>query len=221
MVIFLFLLLFVVGVGALFFFWNRFHRFRFVQEIAREHKKRSWLVAFLPVSLLILLFFIKTVMATIISLHLLAFWIFCDFGAWLIKKFRSMKFAKSEKEVQTEDFAERVQNQSSAVETKKSRVRKSDFAENSPVSEKNKESSNGIYVPGILAIFITAVYLCIGWYYGHHVFEMHYSLETEKNLGRERLRIVQISDSHIGSTSIPVSLTGRYLFGRHASQSMV
>lgn len=157
MVLILFLLLFVIGVGSIFYFWNRFHRFYVMQKMAGEHKKLSWLVAFLPVSVLVLLFFLKTVIATIISLHLLAFWLFFDFAAWLIKKTGFWK----------------------------------------------KIESNGIpkiYVPGILAILTTTVYLCIGWYYGHHVYETHYTLETEKNLGREKLRIVQISDSHIGST---------------------
>lgn len=107
MVIFLFLLLFVVGVGALFFFWNRFHRFHFIQEIAKEHKKLSWLVAFLPVSLLILLFFVKTVIATIISLHLLAFWLLCDFGAWLIKKIRGRRFTEPEENGQTAVLTEK------------------------------------------------------------------------------------------------------------------
>ncbi|MBR1743151.1 MAG: metallophosphoesterase [Lachnospiraceae bacterium] len=150
MIIIAFLALFLVGVGALFYFWNRFHKFHFVQEIAKEHKKRSWLVAAVPVLILVLLFFLKTVIAVIISLHLLVFWILCDFIAWLIKRF-----------------------------AKKS-------------SEK--------YFAGIAAILITTVYLCIGWYYGHHVFETHYSVESNKDLGMERLRIVQISDSHLGCT---------------------
>lgn len=174
MVIILFLLLFMIAVGALFFFWNRFHRFRFIQEMAQEHKKRSWLVAFLPVSVLVLLFFLKPVYAAIISLHLLVFWIFCDFAAWAVKKAGGRKLFVKVRQEQTKKTAGEM------PETTK--------------------ASQEIYFSGIFALLITAVYLGIGWYYGHHVFETHYALFTEKSLGRDSLRIVQVSDAHIGST---------------------
>lgn len=53
---------------------------------------------------------------------------------------------------------------------------------------------------GATAIVITTIYLAIGWYYGHHVFETSYSFETKKELGAASLRIVQIADSHLGVT---------------------
>ncbi len=57
-----------------------------------------------------------------------------------------------------------------------------------------------IYWQGALAMFITAVYLCIGWYYAHNVWQTNYNLKTTKDLGMDSLRIVQISDSHLGAT---------------------
>lgn len=56
------------------------------------------------------------------------------------------------------------------------------------------------YLPGALAVAVTFLYLAAGWYLCHHVAVTRYQLETEKNLGRESLRIVQISDSHLGFT---------------------
>lgn len=54
-------------------------------------------------------------------------------------------------------------------------------------------------VEGAAALLITAVYLSIGWYMGHHVFETDYRFETGKDLKRD-YRIVEIADSHFGIT---------------------
>ena len=56
------------------------------------------------------------------------------------------------------------------------------------------------YWPGGAAVFLTAAYLGFGWYSAHHVSETHYELTTEKDIGMDTLRIVQLSDSHIGNT---------------------
>ena len=53
---------------------------------------------------------------------------------------------------------------------------------------------------GIVAIAITAAYLGVGWFMAHHVFQTHYALTTDKDLGGRRLRIVEIADSHLGIT---------------------
>lgn len=52
---------------------------------------------------------------------------------------------------------------------------------------------------GIAAIVVTTVYLGIGTYMAFHIFETHYALNTEKDLGKD-LRIVEIADSHLGIT---------------------
>jgi predicted MPP superfamily phosphohydrolase len=56
------------------------------------------------------------------------------------------------------------------------------------------------YYAGILAAAVTFVYLAAGWYLAHHVVETDYALTTQKDLGGTRLRIAQISDSHLGTT---------------------
>ena len=49
-------------------------------------------------------------------------------------------------------------------------------------------------------ILFTAVYLGIGWYLAHHVFRTDYSFTTEKSLGQDSLRVVEIADLHLGIT---------------------
>ena len=56
------------------------------------------------------------------------------------------------------------------------------------------------YVTGIMAISITLIYLCIGAYLDYHVFETNYKIETNKELGQDNFKIIQISDSHVGAT---------------------
>lgn len=51
----------------------------------------------------------------------------------------------------------------------------------------------------IIASSITIIYLGIGAYLDFHIFETKYEIETTKDIGK-RLRIIQISDSHIGTT---------------------
>ncbi|MGN0614023.1 MAG: metallophosphoesterase [Porcipelethomonas sp.] len=50
---------------------------------------------------------------------------------------------------------------------------------------------------GAAAVLITAVYLSYGWYSAHKVDVTNYTISTDKNVGD--LRIVQISDSHMGA----------------------
>lgn len=55
------------------------------------------------------------------------------------------------------------------------------------------------WLRGTLAILLAAVYLSIGWYNAHHVTETHYTVESAKPVSEE-LRIVLISDAHLGIT---------------------
>ena len=50
-----------------------------------------------------------------------------------------------------------------------------------------------------LAIAVTVIYLTIGWVMAHSVAITRYSIKTDKNIGGS-LRIVGISDSHLGIT---------------------
>lgn len=54
------------------------------------------------------------------------------------------------------------------------------------------------YYAGFFAIGITVVYLTVGWYMAHHVWRTDYTLISDKDV--DNLRIVQIADSHVGTT---------------------
>lgn len=54
------------------------------------------------------------------------------------------------------------------------------------------------YWPGILTIVFTFVYLTIGYYYAHHVYQTNYEIRSDKIA--ENIKIIQFSDSHLGTT---------------------
>ncbi len=56
------------------------------------------------------------------------------------------------------------------------------------------------FAEDITAVSIVVIYLGIGWFLGHHVFQTNYTFETQKDLGQENLRVVQITDSHLSVT---------------------
>lgn len=51
-----------------------------------------------------------------------------------------------------------------------------------------------------VAVGMTVIYLAIGWVMAHHVFETHYTLETDKTLPGGSLRVALIADAHLGAT---------------------
>lgn len=53
---------------------------------------------------------------------------------------------------------------------------------------------------GALAIIFTFIYLGIGAYFAYHIYETKYEIITQKELGQDNFRIIQISDSHVGTT---------------------
>lgn len=54
------------------------------------------------------------------------------------------------------------------------------------------------YYAGGLAIVFTFAYMTMGWYYAHHVYRTDLLVESSK--GVQKLRIAQITDSHVGAT---------------------
>ncbi len=52
----------------------------------------------------------------------------------------------------------------------------------------------------LIGIITTIIYLSIGAYLDYHVFETKYEVFTHKELGSNKFRIIQISDSHVGTT---------------------
>lgn len=57
-----------------------------------------------------------------------------------------------------------------------------------------------LYLEGIVALIITALYLTTAWIIARNVVPTHYTVETNKLPTGENFRVVMFSDSHLGTT---------------------
>lgn len=55
-------------------------------------------------------------------------------------------------------------------------------------------------VEGALAIAFTFCYLLTGWKFAHTVYRTQYDIQSAKEIGQDKLRIVAFADSHLGIT---------------------
>lgn len=63
-----------------------------------------------------------------------------------------------------------------------------------------KKKGKGSACVWVAASAACLIWLSVGWAAAHHVRRTDYSLTSTKAIGQERLRIAQISDTHIGTT---------------------
>lgn len=56
------------------------------------------------------------------------------------------------------------------------------------------------FTKGVIVLLFNLVYFVYGYYAAHHVVQTNYVIETTKDIGIEKFRIAQISDSHVGAT---------------------
>lgn len=54
------------------------------------------------------------------------------------------------------------------------------------------------YYAGIITVVFTIIYLSVGWYQAHHVWQTDYTIKTDKKVGN--IKVALISDSHTGTT---------------------
>lgn len=54
------------------------------------------------------------------------------------------------------------------------------------------------YYAGIAALMLSILYLSLGWYQAHHVWQKNYTVKTEKNIGN--FRLAYMADAHVGTT---------------------
>ncbi len=143
------LMLAVFASGLVYTSFRAAH-FAAVQRIARG---RKWLARMLCLGFFVLLSAILWVVwnmmnVAVCMIHLVLFWLLCDFAAFFIAKIRKKPWRR--------------------------------------------------YWAGAVAIALCTLWLIGGWIAAHHVWTTTYTFETGK-LDRD-IRIVQISDSHIGAT---------------------
>ena len=68
------------------------------------------------------------------------------------------------------------------------------------IIKKKTELKNGYEITFLSCFIFTILYLIWGYYLAHHVVLTHYDISANKDLGIDNLRIVQVTDSHIGAT---------------------
>ena len=124
--------------------------FEFIKRVSNGRRSLARLLCFVAFSAITAILWLcwDMINAMVCIVHLVLFWLICDFTSMLILKIRGKK-----------------------AET---------------------------YRAGYAALILCMVYLLAGWINIHHVQAIHYELETEK-LERD-LRIVQITDAHMGAT---------------------
>lgn len=150
MFVILFIILWILVIAGMIYLIARFRRFGFIQKAAKKSRVLSWILSFIPLAAIAAVGVFNVFTATVIALHLIAFWIICDITAFAIRKISGKK------------------------------------------RDRNCE--------GAAALLLTAAYFCYGWYSAHHIYETDYSFTTAKDIGTDSLRIVQITDSHLGVT---------------------
>lgn len=82
-----FLLMGALTIGAVIYLVSRFRRF-LPENVIKERKVVSWILAVAPVALIGLVFYVGFNITTmmVVILHMILIWLLCDFVAFLIKK---------------------------------------------------------------------------------------------------------------------------------------
>ena len=177
------------AVASLFYLVSRFKKFLFIRKLAGEKKGLLKLFSWLMLLPLVVYGVFDTVNAIIVLLHLAVFWLIADGIAAAVRAFRRKRRKRLKIDLPYEE--ERTTDSDEAA---------GDI--DGKVADKSNEASGRMkpYWLGLTVLVITAVYLGIGWYNAHHVSITKYKVNTEKEIGAEKLRIVQITDSHVGTT---------------------
>ena len=142
-------LLAVFALGILYLSF-RFAHFRFIRKLTGSRRWLSRLLSFFALAALTaLLSCIWNMMnAVVVLIHLVAFFLICDFVSFIVSKTRKQKPER--------------------------------------------------YYSGAIAVALCVLYLGWGWYNAHHVSRTDYAFASAEIT--DEVRIVQITDSHIGAT---------------------
>ena len=172
--------LFILGaIAGLIYLATRFRRFIPSEKREKLGKWKSMGIGFIPVCALIVYCIFDLVNGVVVTVNVFSIWMICDFLGWLIHKVFDGKVTE------VADKSEIKEGQPDTSDVKEQAI---------------SASADRVYIAGIIAVVFSVIYLGSGWYLAHHVVETDYTVTTTKNLGMDRLRIAQISDSHVGAT---------------------
>ncbi|SEF93767.1 hypothetical protein SAMN04487934_10593 [Eubacterium ruminantium] len=180
-------ILFIVlalAVASVIYLMSRIKKFYIVRRLAGDSRAKRWILSFIPILGFVIYGIFDVVNAIIVMLHYAVFWLVFDIAAAVVRRVRGEKKSNIQSETASEDETQQTDGK------KIDKLQQADGENDAP----------HIYRLGIAVIITTTVYLIIGFFLAYHVYETDYTLHTEKNLGIEKLRVVQIADSHIGTT---------------------
>ena len=218
----------LVALLASIYLWTRFRKFVIVQRLSGGNKWLAALLSALPVIVLIIWAKYDPVNAVTAGVHLAFFWMASDALGWVIRQIRAARsvgerdhILNAEDSSGTGKKPDDPQEAMLQEETLQKAMLQKEPQQKAMLQEEPLQKQNAgiqgragthspaleiqprrqhIYWQGILALAVTVVYLGIGVYLDYNVWETDYTIFTEKDLGMETLRVVQISDSHLGTT---------------------
>ncbi len=205
-----------LAVASVIYLMTRFRKFYIVRRLAGDSRAKRWILSFIPILGFVIYGIFDVVNAIIVMLHYAVFWLVFDIAAAVVRRVRGEKKSNIQSETASEDETQKEdggKDKLQYVDNEKSDKsqptdgKKSDKSQQTDGKkiDKLQQADGGndaphIYRLGIAVIITTTVYLIVGFFLAYHVYETDYTLHTEKNLGIEKLRVVQIADSHIGTT---------------------
>lgn len=196
----IFLVMLLLTGAGIRYIVTRIARFQLIQRLAGGKKRSAIVFSSLIAGLFAVLLFLTMGIwnLMVVLLHVLAIWGLCDWIAGFIEKKGRSKKAKiisglSEETYKTEETHESSRTAGGNREDKKK------CAVNTGKGNGNSCAGKA-YPAGIAAIIVSVLWLGMGWYFAHHVYQTNYVVETEKELGTESFRIVGFADSHVGTT---------------------
>lgn len=164
----------LASVAGLIYLISRIGKFYFVRKITKDNNKWNILVSAVIAlaGILALWGIFNYVNLCVILIHLTIFWLISEAVSFLV-----CKIICKAKEQYKEDSASQ---------------------DNRAVQTEKRKLCGHVYIAGIVALLVTFLYLSYGWYMDRHVFVTEYNITTDKVV--EPLKIVQITDSHMGTT---------------------
>ena len=173
----------LAAIGSVIFLWSRFCKFGIVNKLAGDSKWKRRLLGLIPMLIFVVFMVINLVNTAIVMIHMAFYWLIAELICLIIRKIRR----KGSGDAVPADDGKKTGDAVPADDGK-------------TTGHTDGRKKFRPYWLGIIVLAVELCYFSVGWYLDHHVWETDYQLVTEKDLGMEKLRIAQVTDSHIGNT---------------------
>lgn len=76
----------LAALAGIVYLVRQFHRFRMLEQLSQRHRLLSWILAALPVAMILSTYFINRFAMFIVIIHLSVIWLLCSLAAYIIRK---------------------------------------------------------------------------------------------------------------------------------------